>query len=577
VDEEMKFKKLKLGFQVTALMVFIALAAVCVGIIGIYGMSQMHNASNQVYQQDVVPMNMLSQMRYDAQAYRTDVVLAVSARTPDEWKNYQSQVDLEKDAMTENIVKYEAVPKTAKEAKLWSQFKTAWNNYVAESQITLGYADQNRIADAKNNMFGVAGGDNQIASDYLQQLVNESLNKVNSDNMIKIMQIFNTATTMMIVVIVIDFILSLVIGWLLSRALSKMMNHLLKNANEIAAGDIAHKETSPWKVWNYEEMQLQGAFGEMVGSLRNTITKVAEMAGQLAQTAQEMRFGAEQSARAAEQVASSASEMATDAEMQVREMTENDERMSNVIDQLNLTEKHAEKVSQVSQHSAELSRNGNRSLNQVVTQMNQIESQVHSLSQVIGNVDEKSGEIATTVQIIDDIAQQTNLLALNAAIEAARAGENGRGFAVVAEEVRKLAEQVQSSLVDISQRVQEMQEASRSAHEGMKTSVETVNQGSIYLKEISEQFTVILESVEESASLAKDIEDTVQKVQADGEQIKTAMKSVVTHAESTSAGTQTTAAAAEEQNAAVEELFSSAESLNEMARNLNELMSRFKV
>jgi methyl-accepting chemotaxis protein len=382
---------------------------------------------------------------------------------------------------------------------------------------------------------------------------------------------------MMIVVIVIDFILSLVIGWLLSRALSKMMNHLLKNANEIAAGDIAHKETSPWKVWNYEEMQLQGAFGEMVGSLRNTITKVAEMAGQLAQTAQEMRFGAEQSARAAEQVASSASEMATDAEMQVREMTENDERMSNVIDQLNLTEKHAEKVSQVSQHSAELSRNGNRSLNQVVTQMNQIESQVHSLSQVIGNVDEKSGEIATTVQIIDDIAQQTNLLALNAAIEAARAGENGRGFAVVAEEVRKLAEQVQSSLVDISQRVQEMQEASRSAHEGMKTSVETVNQGSIYLKEISEQFTVILESVEESALLAKDIEDTVQKVQADGEQIKTAMKSVVTHAESTSAGTQTTAAAAEEQNAAVEELFSSAESLNEMARNLNELMSRFKV
>jgi len=61
--------------------------------------------------------------------------------------------------------------------------------------------------------------------------------------------------------------------------------------------------------------------------------------------------------------------------------------------------------------------------------MNDIESQVQSLGQVIGDVDEKSQEIAKTVQIINHIEQQTNLLALNAAIEAARAGENGRGFA----------------------------------------------------------------------------------------------------------------------------------------------------
>ena len=53
--------------------------------------------------------------------------------------------------------------------------------------------------------------------------------------------------------------------------------------------------------------------------------------------------------------------------------------------------------------------------------------------------------------VIKDIADQTNLLALNAAsYEAARAGEHGKGFAVVAEEVRKLAEGVGASVVDIS-------------------------------------------------------------------------------------------------------------------------------
>ncbi|MDR3602426.1 MAG: methyl-accepting chemotaxis protein [Desulfosporosinus sp.] len=566
-----------LGFQVTALMLFIALASGVVGAIGIHGMSQMHAASNQVYQQDVVPMNILAQMHFDTQAYRSNVVLAVSARNPQERQTYLDQVDQQKDAMIALMGKFEATSKLPEEEAAWRQFKTAWDDYVVSAQVTIQDAEVGRMDESLLNMYEVAGTKNQLAGTILQKMLDSRMDKVTQDNTETINVIFKKATLVSVIFIGADVLVSIIIGFILSRALSNMMQHLVLNAHEIAAGDIARKKKAPWKAWNREGVELHKAFGDMVVSLRGTMTKVVEMASQLAQTAQEMHQGAEQSSQAAEQVATSATEMATEAEMQVKEMTENQERMSQVIDELKQTEQHAGKVSSASRRSAELSRAGNLALGQVVKQMGEIESQVHNLSQVIGDVDGKSQEIATTVQIIDSIAQQTNLLALNAAIEAARAGENGRGFAVVAEEVRKLAEQVQSSLVDISQRVREMQQASRSAYQEMNTSVASVNQGSVYLKEISAQFTVILGSVEESAGLAQDIEVTVQRVQQDGEQIKIGMQNVVTQAEATSVGTQTTAAAAEEQNASVEELFASAESLDILAKDLKQLIAHFKI
>jgi methyl-accepting chemotaxis protein len=99
----------------------------------------------------------------------------------------------------------------------------------------------------------------------------------------------------------------------------------------------------------------------------------------------------------------------------------------------------------------------------------EMNSRLNSLSQ-------EASQVKQVLTVIADIADQTNLLALNAAIEAARAGEHGRGFAVVADEVRKLAERTQKSLVETNATVNVIVQSINDITEQMNHNVSRIEQ-----------------------------------------------------------------------------------------------------
>jgi len=268
------------------------------------------------------------------------------------------------------------------------------------------------------------------------------------------------------------------------------------------------------------ETEFQPEFEDLRHALNGTVTRFADVVGQLRTTSRALKS-------ATGEILSGANDLSERTTRQASTIVETTAAMgalaSTVASNAKMAQDAAAKASAVSRSTSESGA--------VMVKAND----------AMERITQSSSKISNIIGLIDDIAFQTNLLALNASVEAARAGDAGKGFAVVAVEVRRLAQSAASASADVKLLVEQ--------------SASEVKNGSQLVSDAAGRLSEMQAAVQQNSALVEAI------ARASAEQAS-AIDEVLVSVRQLDEMTQHNAALAEETNAALEQTEAQAQTLD---------------
>jgi methyl-accepting chemotaxis protein len=378
--------------------------------------------------------------------------------------------------------------------------------------------------------------------------------------------------------LVVGFII-LTIGILIalttSSSISKPLRVVTKRMAEVAEGDLSQEPINIDR--NDEVGQLIKSVNLMSTQVQGILKSIHYVSEQVAANSEELAQSAAEVNTGTAQIAQSMEELSTGVETQAtRANTLADTVHSFKADVINMTETGAQMATNT-EKMQDMTVNGMALMETSLNQMDTIHTIMQSSVEKVEHLKTQSSEINQLVVVIQEIANQTNLLALNAAIEAARAGEHGKGFAVVADEVRKLAEQVQLSIKDISFIVEAIQNETNNVTISLQHGYDEVQKGTTQIQETGDTFKELIDSIHHVSNNMKQITTVIQAFERNTDQIHDTIQEVAALSEEAAMAVHETTSTIEQTASTVEEIAKSNEELAITAEKLNKEVNHFKL
>ncbi|MYM26209.1 HAMP domain-containing protein [Duganella sp. FT135W] len=364
---------------------------------------------------------------------------------------------------------------------------------------------------------------------------------------------------------VVCVVLSLVIAWLLVRALLAPLNNLTQAVHKIAAGDqsaraqvlaadelgdvttefnrmaqsiqdsqaneLAATNLLKSKVDSLLGVVSRAASGDLTGKIEVTgADAIGQLADGLDRMFDNLRALLNNVQKAGIQVTTSATEIAASAKQQ--EAT-GIEQAQTSIEILSTTKeisantsqllKTMEEATSVADYTTNATADAQNNLKRMDGTMQHMVSATDSINAKLAALSEKASNINSVLITITKVADQTNILSLNAAIEAEKAGEAGRGFSVVATEIRRLADQTSVSTWDIEQMLKEMQSAVSASVMGMDKFSEEIRRSVGEVRQVTDQLSGVMDQVQKLAPQFDVVLQGMQSQAVGAEQITATM------------------------------------------------------
>ncbi|WP_459770456.1 methyl-accepting chemotaxis protein [Alkalibacterium sp. s-m-28] len=379
-----------------------------------------------------------------------------------------------------------------------------------------------------------------------------------------------------LIISVIVIVISIVIALVTARSIAKPINKVVDKVALITNGEL---HTAPLNIQAADETgKLTSSINEMETSLRQIITNISDASYQLTLNSKELSESAQEVMSGTDQVAMTMQELAVGSETQAGSASKLSVIMDSFVQMVNQTSDNGEAITSLSSKVLEDTTKGKELMDESEQQMHKIDKLVKDSVTRVDKLDAQTQEISNLVEIIQAIANQTNLLALNAAIEAARAGEQGKGFAVVADEVRKLAEEVNTSVKEITGFVGTIQAESKNVSEYLQAGYKEVAEGSIKISETGRTFNTITQSLHRMSDRITDINTSFQHIEHNTIDMNTSIEEIASVSEESAAGVEQTSASAQQISSSMDEVAGNGGKVSQLvalAENMDNIVSNF--
>ncbi|MTW21636.1 methyl-accepting chemotaxis protein [Allochromatium palmeri] len=539
-------KNIRLSVKLAASFLAMAAIVLILGLLGIRGELSMRDHLISMSQESLPAIVQLNRLNYErvqirSQTYELKGLTTWSARTRELIEQIMRQRVASWNVIEDALAQFEQLPQSVDEQAIFSVLKSdyaSWREYYTElDRLTRAMlnAPSQESYSAVLAQFAQQVDEIFLVSDRVAVLI-ESLvalkNTSSANTLAKAEHESNFMVMLYGISMALGLALALILGVFITRGTLKQLGgepaQVVAVVNKLAEGDL----TTHIHLRSGDQTSLMAAMSRMVENMRRVLRDVSSASSQVSAAAVELSATSEETSQQVRVEQSETDQVAT----AMNEMTATVEEVA----------RHAASAAHAAQETDRETEAGGQVVAQTISAIDLLAQEVESAGQVITRLSEDSTEIGAVLDVIRGVAEQTNLLALNAAIEAARAGEQGRGFAVVAAEVRTLASRTQSSIQDIQEKIERVQNGSAGAVAVMAKGQEMARESVAQAQRAGESLQAISAAITSITDMNRQIASAAEEQTAVAEEINRNIHTISATVDQTATGSAHIASASEE-------------------------------